>query len=165
MNGSGWKDEPAWRRNIAYCVIGFTYGLAGYLLLASGWDLIAELQEGAGGGSIAFDLIVLGSASAALVLAHFVFVSGQQGLTRIHHWMGNTAAGKAFNGCVCLLGSVGVWIEPSGGDGVGWAMRVMMFPIAVMMAYAGFDCLRGAHRIWKQSRQVANSGPEIEQIS
>lgn len=163
MNGSGWKDAPAWRRNIAYCVIGLTFSLGGYMLLASGADLIAALQEGASGRWIAFDLFVLGFVSAVVVLAHYVFVNGQQGLARIRRWLDNTAAGKAFNGCVCLLGSVAVWIEP--GDGSGWAMRVMVFPIAVMMAYAGFDSLRGAHSIWKQRRRVADSGPEIEQIS
>ena len=44
-------------------------------------------------------------------------------------------------------------------------MRVMMFPIAVMMAYAGFDLLRSARTLWRNQRQVADSGPEIEQIS
>ncbi|OHU12896.1 hypothetical protein [Mycobacteroides chelonae] len=164
MNGSGWKDAPAWPRHIAYCVIGFTFVLGGYMLLGSGWDLIAGLQEGSFGGWIAFDLFVLGSSAVAMVLAHYVFATGPQGLKRIHQWMGNTAAGKAFNGCVCLLGSVAVWIEP-GGEDAGWAMRVMVFPIAVMMAYAGFDSLRGAYKIWKQHRRVADIGPEIEQIS
>lgn len=164
MNGSGWKDAPAWRRNIAYCVIGFTCGLGGVLMLAYGWDLISGLQERASAGRIGLDLFVIGFVSAVMVLAHFVFVTGQQGLARIHQWFDNTAAGKAFNGCLCLLGSVAVWFDP-GGDDAGWAMRVMVFPIAVMMAYAGFDSLRSAHRIWKQRRRVADSGPEIEQIS
>lgn len=164
MNGSGWKDAPAWRRNIAYCVIGFTVGLSGVMLLTSGADLVAALQERSSAGRIGFDLFILGSSSMAMVLAHFVFVTGRQGLERINAWLGNTAAGKAFNGCVCLLGSVSVWIEP-GVDGVGWAMRVMMFPIAVMMAYAGFDLLRSARTLWRNQRQVADSGPEIEQIS
>lgn len=164
MNGSGWKDAPAWRRNIAYCVIGFTFILGGYMLLASGADLIAALQERSSAERIGFDLFMLGSFSVAMVLAHYVFVTGQQGLARINQWVGNTAAGKAFNGCVCLLGSVAVWFEPAV-DGAGWAMRVMMFPIAVMMAYAGFDLLRSARTLWRNQRQVADSGPQIEQIS